>query len=179
MRQVFTFMVIGTTLAFSNSARADTNVEVKGPHICCKQCVSIVAKILGKVDGVSEIKSDIVTKTITFTAKDDTAANAGVKALITGGFSGSATAGSKELKVDLPEAKKGEKVSKVSVKDVHVCCGQCQTAINKVFKAMDAKVSFEGQGPQKTVIVEKPDSLEASAVLETLRKAGFNGTIEK
>jgi len=107
------------------TAAAD-NVEVKGPHICCQQCVNVVNKILGGVDGVSNIKADAKTKTVTFTAKDAAATTAGINALIKGGFSGSATSDGKEVKVDLPAVPKGEKVETVTVKDVHVCCGAPQ-----------------------------------------------------
>jgi copper chaperone CopZ len=151
-------------------------VEVKGPHICCKTCINVVGKILGKVDGVSEVVADSKTKTVTFTAKDTSAAKAGFKALIDGGFFGSATLEGKELKSGVAAAKKGEKADVVTVKDVHVCCGQCQKAINKIFP--DAKVTYDGTGPQKSVRIAG-SSLEPGAVLEALRNAGFNGSVEK
>ena len=39
-------------------------------------------------------------------------------------------ASGKEIKIEVPTPKKGDKADVVTVKDVHVCCGQCQTAIN-------------------------------------------------
>jgi len=152
-------------------------VEVTGAHVCCNQCVRIVGNILGKVDGVSDVLADSATRTVTFTAKDEAAAQRGVKALIDGGFYGKATAGGKELKVALPaQTPSKEKTSVVVVKDVHVCCGQCQKAINKVFA--DSKVSFEGKGPQRTVRIEGKDLVPAT-VLQSLLKAGFYGKVEK
>jgi periplasmic mercuric ion binding protein len=150
-----------------------SDVEVKGPHICCGQCVKVVGKILEKVDGVSEVKADMTTKTVTFTAKDNAAAKAGFKALVDGGFFGAATEDGKELKLKGLKLKKGEKADTVAVKDVHVCCGQCEKAIMKLFK--DSTVTFEGKGPQRTVSISGAE-LEASAVVAALRKAGFNGT---
>ena len=82
-----------------------SDVEVKGPHICCRQCVSVVNKVLAKVDGVSNVVADAKGKKVTFTAKDDTAAAAGVKALIDGGFFGKATSDGKEIKVAVPAVK--------------------------------------------------------------------------
>jgi copper chaperone CopZ len=154
-------------------ARAD-KVEVKGPHICCKQCINIAEGLLKKVDGVSDAKADVKSKTVTFTAADEKAAKAGVQALIEGGFFGTATCDGKALTFDVP---KGEgKATAVVVEKVHVCCGQCQKAITNLFK--DAKVSYEGPSPQRTVRIEAAD-LDRAAVIETLRKAGFNGTLAK
>ena len=176
MRNVFAMLLAGMAVALlcAGQAVADS-VEVKGPHICCQQCVKVVGKILAGVEGVSDVKADQTTKIVTFTAKDEKAAKAGVKALFDGGLFGAATRDGKELKVDVA-AGKGAKADVTVVKDVHVCCGQCQKGIAKVFT--DAKISYEGKGPQRTVRIELPGQ-EPSAVLEALRKAGFNGKIEK
>lgn len=161
------FLAVAFVAASEESA---IKVEVQGPHICCKQCINIVAKILGAVDGVSAVKSDIKSKTITFTAKTDTAAKAGVQALLNGGFYGKATADGKAMEFKLAADKPG-KADTVSIKDVHVCCGQCVTGVKDAFPGLT--VTITGKGVQKTVTVEKP----ATPVLETLRKAGFNGTV--
>lgn len=151
-------------------------VEVKGPHICCGQCVKVAVGLVSKVDGVSEAKADAKAKTVTFTAKDDAAAEAGVKALFEGGFYGKATHDGKDIKIKTGAPKKGEKADAVTVKGVHMCCGQCRTAAKKLFP--DAKVSFEGPGPQQDVRVEAA-GLDPRVVLDTLRKSGFNGTVAK
>ncbi|MFO0969194.1 MAG: heavy-metal-associated domain-containing protein [Gemmataceae bacterium] len=146
-------------------------VTVKGPHICCKQCVRIAEGLLKDIDGVSEVKADIASKTVTFEAKDKKAAETAFKALIDGGFSGTSSTGLK------PAAGPATGASDVVVVEkVHVCCGQCQKAIIALFK--DAKVSFEGPGPQRTVRIEGT-GLQHSAVWATLTKAGFSGAIKK
>jgi copper chaperone CopZ len=177
MRHLFAglFASLMVVALCAGQAIADS-VEVKGPHICCQQCVNVVGKILAKVEGVSDAKADQATKTVTFTAKDEKAAKAGVKALFDGGLFGAATSDGKELKLDVSTPTKGVKADVIVVKDVHVCCGQCQKGIAKVFK--DAKITYEGKGPQRTVRIESP-GLESSSVLEALRKAGFNGNVEK
>lgn len=178
MRAFLAVCLAGLTASAMGAAAADNaKIEVKGPHICCKQCVKVVGGILGKVDGVTDAKCDIEGKTVTFTAKDDATAKAAVKALVDGGFFGKVTADGKAMKVDAPAPKKGDKADKVAVKDVHVCCGQCQNAIKKIFK--DATVTFtDPSGPQRTVNVEGT-GLDRREVLDALRKAGFNGTVEK
>jgi hypothetical protein len=115
--------------------------------------------------------ADIKTKTVTFTAKDAKAAEAGVQALLAGGFYGAATADGKALKIDAAAPGK-ETADTLTIKEVHVCCGQCQKAIVPLFK--DAKVTFEGKGAQKDVKIEGK-GLQRADIIETLRKSGFNG----
>jgi copper chaperone CopZ len=150
--------------------------QVNGPHICCGSCVNAVKKILGKVDGVSEVQPDIKSKSVSFKARDAAAAQAGFKALIDGGFYGAGTLDGKELKADVAAAPTGAKSAQVVVKDVHVCCQQCQKAINKLFDG--STVTYEGSGAQRTVKIAGND-LDSGAVLQSLRKAGFNGTLQK
>ena len=76
--------------------------------------------------------------------RDD--AKAGVKALFDSGLFGTATAGDKEIKVALPEVKKGDKADSVSVKDVHVCCGKCVGAIKGLLCFFNEKVDLEFDG---------------------------------
>jgi len=177
MHKFLAVTLAGITAAVLSAAQGGSGaVEVKGPHICCKQCVNVVTKILSKVDGVSDGKADAKSKTVTFTAKDEGAAKAGFKALIEGGFFGTATLAGKEMKIDVATPKKGEKADVVTVKDVHVCCGQCENAVKGIFK--DSKVSFEGSGAQRTVKVEGK-GLETADVIESLHKTGFHGKVEK
>lgn len=171
------FMVLGAALALfvqgAGRAHAD-KVEVKGPHLCCGQCVKIAEGLLAKVEGVSDAKAEAKTKTVSFTAADEKAAKAGIKALIDGGFFGTATCEGKEMKITVPG---GEgKADEVVVEKVHVCCGLCQKGINALFK--DAKITYEEKGPQRTVRIQG-SNLDRNMVLETLRKAGFNGTLAK
>jgi copper chaperone CopZ len=176
MRSLFSGALAGLAAMLFVGTVVASDVEVKGPHICCGQCVKVVGKLLEKVDGVSDVKADAKTKTVTFTAANNTAAKAGFKALVDGGFFGSATEDGKAIKLEVAGTKKGDKLEKVTVKAVHVCCGQCQNAINKLFK--DSKVSYEGKGAQRTVVIEGGE-LYRGSVLEALRKSGFNGTVEK
>ena len=154
-------------------ASAD-DVEIKGAHLCCAQCVKIANALLTKVDGLSDINADAKQRTITFKSKDEAGAKAGIKAIVDGGFFGKVTRDGKEHAVTLPMPT--GKANEIVVKDVHVCCGACKSAINKLFA--DAKVAYEGKGPQLTVRLTGTD-LDKAAVMDTLRKTGFNGNIEK
>ncbi len=177
MRQ---FLVLAVaTVAFAGlsvgQARAD-KVELKGTHLCCGNCVKIAKAALEKVDGVSDADASKDTKTVTFTAKDEKAAAAGIKALVDAGFYGKATKDGKEYKIDTPEVKKGTKADSVTVKSVHVCCDNCKEAVEATLK--DLKITYEGKSAVKTVKIEGKD-LDKADILEALRKAGFNGSVEK
>jgi copper chaperone CopZ len=150
-------------------------VVVKGPHICCAQCVRIAEGLLNKVEGVSEAKADIATKTVSFTATDEKAVKAGVHALVDGGFFGVATSDGKEVEIAVPRP--GGKSLTVVVTKVHVCCNGCEKAITQLFPF--SKVSFEGPGPQRMVRIDGPGCIGQDATLITLRRAGFSGTLAK
>src|SRR5580692_1999748 len=107
MRKLLAVCFVGLASAVLAADDAETKVEVKGPHLCCKQCVNVSVGLLKKVDGVSDAKADVKTKTVTFTAKDSKAAKAGVMALVNGGFYGAASAGGKDIKIDTPAAPAG------------------------------------------------------------------------
>jgi copper chaperone CopZ len=177
MRTIFGIVVAGLAFALVNAPAAASDVVVKGPHVCCGQCVKAVMSILGKVEGVSEADADAKTKTVTFKAINEKSAKAGFDALRKGGFFGTASVDGKEIKLDEAFTKEAaNKVASVSVVQVHACCGQCHTAIKNLFK--DAKVSIEGSGAQRTINIEGPNLSQVSVLL-TLRRAGFNGFFEK
>src|SRR5262249_23100496 len=108
-----------------------------------------------------------------FTTKDDKTTAAALKALADAGYFGKPTDDGKEAKFEVtpPDGKADD----VTVKSVHVCCKQCQNAINDLFK--DAKVSYSGTGAQKEVKTSGKGR-EKAKVLETLHKAGFNGKVD-
>ncbi len=177
MRQLLlTAVAAVATLVLGAAPTAAGEVEVAGVHLCCNRCGVEAGKILAKVEGVSDAKADRGKKTVSFKAKDEKAAEAGIKALLDGGFFGAAKLDGKEIKAEAPLPKKGEKADEVVVKGVHVCCNACKTAIGKLFK--DVKIDYVGDEVQKDVKISGK-GLDKAEVLETLRKEGLNGKNEK
>jgi len=169
------FCAAFAALTLSAGAAQAGKVEVKNVHLCCGSCVKGVAKALAGVEGVTEVKGDQKTKVVSFTTADAKATAAGLKALLEAGYFGVATEDGKEVKLETPAPKPGEKADEVTVKGVHVCCGACQVAVNNLFK--DAKVTY-AKNAGKTDVKISGKGLEKAAVLETLQKAGFNGKVE-
>jgi copper chaperone CopZ len=172
MRQLFLVAAALAGVAFGAGQLQAGKVEIKGVHICCPACAKAIGATLKDVEGVSDAKCDQKTKTVTFTTKDEKTTAAALKALMEAGFYGTATEDGKELKSEAPTPKKGEKADEVTVTKVHVCCGACKKAISALFK--DAKVDFPAAGDVKV----SGKGLDKAEVLETLRKAGFNGKID-
>jgi copper chaperone CopZ len=157
------------------AAQDGKSCELKGAHICCKQCVKIVSGILEKVEGLSDVKVDQSTKTVTCTAKDKATAEKALAAMYTGGFAATGKYGDATISYTVPK-QSNSKAKEVTVKDVHVCCGQCKAAIKKLFKG--AEVKYEGTGPQLDVTVSG-DDLTPAGVLKALNDSGFHGKIGK
>ena len=67
--------------------------------------------------------------------------------------------------------KAGDKADEVTV-TTHICCPNCKAAITKLFP--DDKVAF----PDKGVATISGKDLDKAAVLDALRKGGFNATIK-
>jgi mercuric ion binding protein len=174
MRHLLTAIAAMAALGLSSSALQAEKVEVKGVHLCCGQCQKVVKGILEKVEGVSDIACDRATKTVTFTATDEKTAKKGFQSLRKGGFFGEASCDGKALTVKNKASK--DKVNEVTVNDVHVCCGNCKKAIEKLFKG--ATITYTGDGPQRNVTIAGEDLVPAT-VLDTLRKGGLTGTIKK
>jgi copper chaperone CopZ len=171
MRQLFVVTVVVLAVGV---VRAETpggkTAEVKGPHICCQNCENAVGVILAKVDGISEVKCDRKSKSVTFTAKDAKAANAAWDALYAGGFAGTLTF---DGATDARAVKAtNDKNDELKFDKVHACCGQCIKALGALFP--DAKVSVTGKGAQRLVTISGKD-LDAGATLNALNGAGFNG----
>ena len=144
-------------------------VSVKGAHICCGACVRDVGKALDGVSGVSGVKADRSSKSITFTASDDKAAEAGINALAKGGFFGAAKHGDKSLKFPESGAKKGETADSVTVTGVHLCCGGCVNGAKKAVASL-GNVTVDKGAKSVTVKGSKIDKLK---VVTALNKAGF------
>ena len=150
-------------------------VEIKGAHVCCPACVKAIMGVLSKVDGVSNAEA-VKSGSITFTTKDDKTTTAALTALGAAGFIGAAADDGKEVNIDLPTPKKGETVDSVTVTNTHLCCPGCCAALTNLFP--DDKVEFPEKGSDKGTVRINGKGLDKWAVLDVLRKAGFNGTVK-
>lgn len=67
--------------------------------------------------------------------------------------------------------------TKVEVKNVHLCCGACESAVNAVLKKIDG-VTGTCDRKGKTVSLTAKDDATAQKTIDALAAAGFHGTVE-
>jgi hypothetical protein len=175
MRQLFIAAAALAALAGPGVAEARAEKwKVEGIHLCCRSCEKSVQAILDKVEGVSEVACDRSKQEVRFTAKDEKAAKSAYDKLLTGGFYGRASS-DQGTAFATASASAGVKADQVTVKGVHVCCNSCKRGIEALFQG--SKVSYAGDGPQRDVTISGRN-LDPAAVMDTLRGAGFNGTLK-
>jgi copper chaperone CopZ len=151
--------------------RAD-KVELQGMHICCKACARDIEATLNKVGGVTDIAIDAKAGTVSYSAPKAKAGES-VQTLRQAGFYPSAVKVDGVAAAQPKEEPIAGKADELVIKDVHICCGRCKSTIEKLYPG--TKVEF----PAKDEVKLAGKQLDKNAVLETLRKAGFNGTIAK
>lgn len=162
---------------FSATALSAADVSISHVHICCDSCIAAVDEALTDVEGVSNVVAD-KNKTIRFTAADDKAVEAGIKALAKHGFFGQAKQGTKKLAFPANGSKKGEKSNQIELEGVHLCCGACVTG---------AKTALENVGGLSTIdidraggrIILKGAGMETAKALDALNAGGFYATLKK
>lgn len=152
------------------------DVEITGVHLCCGQCVRAVGSTLGDVEGVSGAACDRETKTVTFSAANDEAAQAGVNALAEAGFFGTAKHGDEELKFPESGAEEDATANEITVSKMHICCPACINAIGDVVKEVDGVNEASCDRENGTCTVTGSD-ISVAALVKALNEAGFNATI--
>jgi copper chaperone CopZ len=159
--------------AWTGAAWAETKVEVTKTHVCCPQCVKAVAKVLEEAG----VKGEAVqaSKSIVFTAPDDKTAQKALDDLAAAGFHGETN--HKELKMKDESAAAGGKVTSLTLKGIHNCCGQCNTAIKATVKKVEGVESDDAAAKSDTFTVK--GNFDAKQLVKALNDAGFHVTVEK
>jgi copper chaperone CopZ len=155
-------------------AADDVKVELKGTHLCCKQCVDTVDGILKKVDGVTG-KCDQKADTVTITAKNEAAAAKALEALAAGGFHGDT--GNKDLAIKDDSGVEKGKVKTLTLIGVHDCCGKCNGKIKEVLKTVDGVKGDTAKA--KTDSFDVTGDFDAADVVKALNGAGFHVKVKK
>ncbi len=161
-------------LSLAGLARAETQVELTGVHLCCPACVKSVADILKKVDDVKG-KCDQKAGTITITAKDDQAAKKALQALADGGFHGET--GNKDLAIKDDSGVEKGKVKKLTLTAAHNCCGACCRGIKAAVKKVDG-VKADTAKPKESTF-EVTGDFDAAELIKALNAAGYHVKVKK
>lgn len=158
------FLIVGLT-------HAETTVTLEGVHNCCKSCTN------GIVKAAADLKDVTVTaegETVTIVSKSKTNAKKAVEAILAAGYYGksseeSASAGS------TPKTEK--KLTSATVTGAHLCCQKCVNAMTEAVKSVPGVTEYNIVNKEKTFTVK--GEFTESALLASMNKAGFHGTVGK
>jgi copper chaperone CopZ len=155
-------------------ARAETKVELKGVHLCCRACARAVGQALAPLEGVTGT-CDLPDKTVTITAPDDKTARMALAALAAAGFSGDT--GRKDLTMPADGGPPAGKVKSLTLTGVHNCCTSCCKAIKEAVKKVDG-VTGDTARP-KSDTFEVTGDFDAAELVKALNAAGFHVRVKK
>jgi copper chaperone CopZ len=153
--------------------QAETTVELKKTHMCCGACVKAANKVLETAGVKGEASQE--DSSIRFTAADEKAAQKVLDDLAAAGFHGET--GSATLKSPNNSGAPDGKVTSLTLKGIHNCCGQCNTKIKATLKKVQGVESDDLKVRETTFTVT--GNFDAKALVKALNEAGFHATVEK
>ena len=167
-----TLGAVSFALALVAMTAPETKVDLKGVHLCCGGCEKASVKLVE--DASSKATADRKAGTFSITAADAAAAQKALDAIAAGGFYGST--GNKDLAIkDDSGAKKG-KVTSLSLKGAHNCCGACCKAIKAAVKKC-AGVESDDAKPKEGAFTVK-GNFDAAELVKTLNDAGIHVVVD-
>ena len=177
MKQLLTSVLSIATMMIVVPTLHAGDVTVKGVHLCCGACVRDANAALSKVKGISNTNIDRNSKQIRFSAEDDKAASAAIKALANAGYGGSASSGDKPIPFPKPVEKDG-KADSIKISGVHLCCGGCVKGAQKAVKGVKGVTQIDVDAKAKTVVLTG-SQMSYEAVAKALLQGGFYGKISQ
>jgi copper chaperone CopZ len=153
--------------------QAAETVKLDNVHVCCNACVKGVDKAMTGT-GATAV-SDKDAGTVVITAPDKATAQKAVDSLVAAGYYGTTTTSS--VKMNSATGAKGQKVEKLVVADVHLCCAKCVTAVNKAVSSVPGVKANTAEKNAKTF--EVTGSFNDKEVFDALHKAGLTGKVSK
>lgn len=163
-------LTLVAVLALAVAARAESSVKLTGVHLCCKSCVTGAEKAVSKVTGAA-VAADQDEGTLTITAPDAAGAQQAVDSLVAAGYFGKSE--NPAIKVKDISGAKDEKVTKLAVNDVHLCCKKCVTSVTKAVGSVKGVTGNNAEKGAKTF--EVTGDFNAKEVFTALQNAGLTG----
>ncbi len=157
-------------------ARAETKVELKSVHMCCEGCSEEVAEVLGKVEGVTNVKCEQEERAATFTARDDKVAQQALDALAKAGFHGDPGKDKPYAFKDDSGVKPG-KVKSLTLTGFHNTCPGCVKSFKDAIK--DVKGITGNDLKSKVTTTTLTGDFDAAELVKALNKAGFHVKVKQ
>jgi copper chaperone CopZ len=166
-----TSILIIFTLCLPGLLFAKTTVSLKGVHLCCKSCVTGVAKAAQSAGATAT--SQPQQRLVVIEAPDDATASKAVAAVAKAGYYGKSSNPAIAISTDLQDAT----VTSATVTGVHLCCGKCVRAVDK---AIDSLKGASGHSAEKKSATFKvTGSFSLKALSDALHANGLHGQISK
>ena len=175
MKFVMTAAVV-VALVGAGPAVAAEKVELKSVHMCCDGCAKEVAKILGKVEGVTDVQTDRKATSARFTAADAKTAQKALDALAEEGFHGDPGKDKGYAFKDDSGVQAG-KVKSLTVTGFHNSCGGCVKSFREAIK--DVPGVTQAAAKAKVSSAEVIGDFDAAELVKALNKAGFHVKVKQ
>jgi len=173
MKKSLAAIVFALTASLSAWA-ADVSTKISDVHLCCQACVKGVKKAVAEVRGVTaDVDQD--AETVTLSGPTKASVQKAADALVSAGYFGKSSDAGIKLTPDTGAT--GKKVKSLKVEGVHLCCGQCVSAVDKAVKSVS--------GVKEHTAVKNAKSFEVTGnfsdkeVFDALQKAGLAGKVAK
>ena len=161
-----TLLTLFVSLSLGLAAHAESTLTLKGIHNCCGKCDKGIVGAVEKIDGASATTSKT---TVTIKAKNDADLKKAFESLKAAGYYGTGSG-------DAAPAADSTKVTSVTVKGVHLCCGKCADAANKA--AMAAAGVTKSSAAKGDTSFKVEGSFTKGDLVAALNKHGLHGSIE-
>ena len=164
-----------TLFAFVAAVQAeDVTVKLTDVHMCCDECVHQANKAVANVKGVTAVP-DKETDEITLTGPDTATVQKAVDALVTGGFFGKSS--DPRIAVIADTGARNEKVQTLKVEGVHLCCGECASAVGRAVKKTSGATGHTAKKNAKSF--EVTGDFNQQEFFDALHDKGLNGHVAK
>lgn len=150
----------------------ETQVHLKGVHLCCGGCVGAVVTAVQSVPGAAA-ECDMENGTVTLTAKDDAAAQKALDAIASAGLHGET--GNERLKMKIEPNIPPGNVRRLKVSGIHNCCQPCYEAIEGAIRSVEG-VTGDTAEPGETAF-EVRGNFDATELVRSLNAAGFHAKV--
>ena len=173
MKNTFASVVIALTVSLSAQA-AEVSTKISDVHLCCQNCAKVVKKAVADIKGVTaDVDQD--AGTVTLTGPDKALVQKAADALVAAGFFGKSSDASIKLSADAGAT--GKKVQSLKLEGVHLCCGECVSAVDKAVKSVAGVKEHTAKKNAQTF--EVTGDFNDKEVLSALQKAGLTGKVVK
>ncbi len=157
---------LGLATLMVASAAFAADVKMTGVHNCCGGCAMNIKSVLEKA-GATNI--NVNKGDVSFAHEQPRMA---VRALYAAGYAGKIEGGR------APGTRRAQGITgkTLKVEGVHLCCGACVKAVNDAVAKLG---KTDAKAKETTFTITSENDLDAVAVLNALRAAGFNARISK